>query len=867
MSNRSILIVEDEAIVAADLANKVRKLGYNVIGTTATGEEAIELARQQRPALVLMDIRLAGVMDGIAAAEQIHRECKLPVLFLTANSDTGSIKQAQQAGALGYILKPFDERDLRIQIEMALYKHATEQRLRENEEQFRIMFEQSGVGKAQVDLTTGRFLRVNAALCRLLDSSEEEMLQRTFFEVTHPEDREAELVQFGALVEGAIESYQLEKRYLRPDATVKWVHVTVNLVRDAAGRPVRTMAVIQDITGRKQAEEELRQSEERYRSLFNLMLEGFCIIEVLFDADDRPVDYRFLEINPAFEAQTGLHNVQGKLIRELAPDNEAYWYEMYGNVALTGKSTRFVNEAKALNRWFDVSAYRIGGPDSRRVAILFNDITESKRAELALEKLNEELERRILERTQELAITIEQLQLEITDRLKAEESVQRLNQLYAVLSETSHAIIRTKDRETLFHDFCRIATEKGSFKLAWIGLVDEVSRELKVVASAGATGYLEDLRITIKEEPEGLGPTGISVRDGSYYICNDFLGSPITRPWHERGRAYGLCASASIALKQEERVVGALTLYVDQKDFFDQQQVELLRQMGADISFALDLIVREARRQEAEQHLRRETADRLRAEGKIRALNAELEQRVIERTVQLEAANRELEAFSYSVSHDLRAPLRAIDGFSQALLDRYHDRLDEKGGDYLRRVRNATQKMAQLIDDLLKLSRLTRGAMNLTAVDLSRLAGDVAAELRKSQEGRRVSFLITEGIVAQCDQHLLKVVLNNLLGNAWKFTGNKQEATIEFGSKLIEGLQTYFVHDNGAGFDMAYSDKLFATFQRLHLEREFPGTGIGLSLVQRIIHRHGGKIWAEGKVDKGATFYFTLNPMQGTEHE
>ena len=157
--------------------------------------------------------------------------------------------------------------------------------------------------------------------------------------------------------------------------------------------------------------------------------------------------------------------------------------------------------------------------------------------------------------------------------------------------------------------------------------------------------------------------------------------------------------------------------------------------------------------------------------------------------------------------------------------------------------------------------------MNLTTVDLSRLAGDVAAELRKSQEGRRVSFLITEGIVAQCDQHLLKVVLNNLLGNAWKFTGNKQEATIEFGSKLIEGLQTYFVHDNGAGFDMAYSDKLFATFQRLHLEREFPGTGIGLSLVQRIIHRHGGKIWAEGKVDKGATFYFTLNPMQGTEHE
>jgi signal transduction histidine kinase len=232
-----------------------------------------------------------------------------------------------------------------------------------------------------------------------------------------------------------------------------------------------------------------------------------------------------------------------------------------------------------------------------------------------------------------------------------------------------------------------------------------------------------------------------------------------------------------------------------------------------------------------------------------------------------DAANRELEAFSYSVSHDLRAPLRAIDGFSQALLVRYHDLLDEKGGDYLRRVRNATQKMAQLIDDLLKLSRLTKGEVNITEVDLSRLAGDIATELDKSQPGRRVSFRITEGLVAQCDQHLIKVVLGNLLGNAWKFTGNREEGAIAFGSMPIDGAQAYFVRDNGVGFDMAFSDKLFETFQRLHLEREFPGTGIGLSLVQRIIQRHGGKVWADGEVGKGATFYFTLTPREGTEYD
>jgi light-regulated signal transduction histidine kinase (bacteriophytochrome) len=231
-----------------------------------------------------------------------------------------------------------------------------------------------------------------------------------------------------------------------------------------------------------------------------------------------------------------------------------------------------------------------------------------------------------------------------------------------------------------------------------------------------------------------------------------------------------------------------------------------------------------------------------------------------------EAANRELEAFSYSVSHDLRAPLQSIDGFSLALLEDYENLLDERGNDYLRRVRNATKRMANLIDDLLKLSRLTRGELNLATVDLSALARMVAAELQKSQPQRQVAFHIAEGLIATGDPNLVKVVLDNLLGNAWKFTGNKEGATIEFGAADVNGSAAYFVRDDGAGFDMSYADKLFATFQRLHLEREFPGTGIGLSLVQRIIHRHGGNVWAEGQVGRGATFYFTLNlPSPRTE--
>jgi signal transduction histidine kinase len=253
-----------------------------------------------------------------------------------------------------------------------------------------------------------------------------------------------------------------------------------------------------------------------------------------------------------------------------------------------------------------------------------------------------------------------------------------------------------------------------------------------------------------------------------------------------------------------------------------------------------------------------EVRERERAEEEVRNLNAGLERHVQERTAQLEAANKELEAFSYSVSHDLRTPLRSIDGFSRALLEDYADKLDAEGKDFLETIRSASQRMGQLIDDMLRLAQIKRSEMHWTEVNLSRMAAQIAGELKKMEPARQAEFIIAPDLVASGDAALLRIMLENVLGNAWKYTSKKPVAKIEFGRNETAKGQTYFVRDNGCGFDMEYVHKLFGAFQRLHEGTEFPGTGVGLASVHRVIQRHGGAVWIEGQVGAGATLYFTL---------
>ncbi len=438
--------------------------------------------------------------------------------------------------------------------------------------------------------------------------------------------------------------------------------------------------------------------------------------------------------------------------------------------------------------------------------------------------------------------------LDITERIETNRRLALMTRLYSLLSRANQAIAHIRDIDALFTEICRIAVHDGTFVMAWASRL-EGERLLPFAHWGRDEGYLDQMNIVVTDPVRGSGPSSVAVREQRPVICNDIATDPMMAHWREAALARGYRSSAVFPLAQGREIFGAFTLYAESPQVFSAEVLSLLQGLSWDLSFALDAFL--------------ESEMRLVAETGLKRLNEQLEWRVAERTRELEAANRELESFSYSVSHDLRAPLRSIDGFSQIVLKRYGGQLDEKGRGYLDRVRRASQRMGGLIDDLLQLARISRGELRRQDVDLSSIAGTVIEEFRHNDPGREVLCRIQEGLCAYGDSGLLRVVLDNLIGNAWKFTRHSSDPQIEIGEIEQAGEVVYFVRDNGAGVDGAYSNKLFQAFQRLHRESEFEGMGIGLATVQRVIRRHKGLIWAKGEPGRGASFYFTLPQRQG----
>jgi PAS domain S-box-containing protein len=760
-----------------------------------------------------------------------------------------------------------------------------EESLRQSEEKYRNLFNNSEVGMFRTRLDGSEVLEFNKKYLEILGYSLEELkgVPSASLWADHRErERMVQLIN----AEGFMTDFECDM--LNKQGEVRRCIMSQRLYRDSG----ILEGSIQDITERKQAEEALRESEERFHTLYDnatvglyrttpdgriLMLNPAGVQMLGFDSFDE-IAQRNLE-NIGFDGIDSRSEFRKLLEREgVAIGLENKWTRKDGSIIFVRESAKAFRDGNGKILYYDGS---------------FEDISARVQAEDALRE-SEALYRQAIEVANAVpyrqsyhvndiatvyydfigegirqitgydpeefnealwdSLTQERFLLGDLAEYSLDEAIERVRSGASPVWKCNH-LIRARD---------------GS--LRW---VFEAAVELRDASgiSHGSIGMLQDITERKQAEDEILklnaeleqrvrqrtaeledlynnAPCGYhSVDADSIFLrIND---TELSWLGYEREEIIGKVKFSDLITPSDIEIFRQAFPAFKERGWVSDMKFDMLRKDGSILPVLLSATVvrdKEGRYLSSRSTIIDYTQQTL-ADKAMREWQAKLE-----------TANKELEAFSYSVSHDLRAPLRGIDGWSQALLEDYHDQLDEQGQQYIDRVRSETQRMGYLIDDMLQLSRLTRAEMTKQPVDLSALVQIIIERLKRDEPKRQVEFNIQAGITAEGDLNLLEAALTNLLANAFKFTSKRADARIEFGQTELQGQRVFFVRDNGAGFDMAYAQKLFGAFQRMHKVSEFPGTGVGLAIVQRVIHRHGGRVWAEAEVEHGATFYFTLEP-------
>jgi len=653
-------------------------------------------------------------------------------------------------------------------------------------------------------------------------------------------------------------------------------------LKNAEGEIENILTLCVNITERKRADEALRESEKLYRSLFENMLNGFAYCQMLFE-NGIPQDYIYLAVNDAFESQTGLKDVVGRKVTEIIPgirSADPQLFEVLGRVALSGHPEQFEIFVEALQNWFTLSVY---SPARGYFVAVFDVITERKRAEEKLKENNALL--RIAAEKARLGgwnVDLKESRSYWSDEVA---SIHEMPSGYAPLVEEGINFYAPEwhNRITKVFTDCakqgipydeemEIITSTG--KRIWVRTIGEAVRDDqgKIFKVQGAFQDISERKIEeekIREKDLQFRKLSANVPDLIFQFTKKPDGSYCVPVASEGIRNIFGCSPedvvddfspiASVIFPEDsERVIRDIEYSAEHLTYFTCEfRVQI---PGKPIQWIFSRSTPEKLPDGSITWygFNTDITYRKEAEEAIRLLNYELEQRVIDRTSQLEAANKELEAFSYSVSHDLRAPLRHINGYVDLLTERFNDILPEKGKYYLNTISDSAKQMGILIDDLLQFSKTGRQQLRLEELDMNLVINEIIETLEPDTKNRKINWSISTLPHVYGDRSLLGLVWLNLLGNAIKFTKNVDDAKIELGFKEEKQYIIFYVRDNGVGFDMQYVHKLFGVFQRLHTHSEFEGTGIGLANVQRIIIKHGGRVWAEAELNKGASFYFTL---------
>lgn len=741
----------------------------------------------------------------------------------------------------------------------------------EIENNFRLLAENSVDIILRID-TNGRFLWVSPSIQVILEEDPAALVGTDALAKVHPEDLEALKANFRSIATGS-GTAKVVFRHVKDSGEIVWLESVGKAVVDPSSGAVKEVVVTsRDITERKLA-------EERYRKLFENLTTGFALHEAILDDAGEVVDYRFLEVNPAYEVMTGLRarDLIGRTVKEVLPEVEPFWIESFGHVAMTGEPMRLENYTAPLGRWYETWAYR---PAPNQFAVLVADITERKAQEDAI-RLSETRFREVADMSLDMLsrhdLTGKCLWISPASRqiLGIEPDAVVGTNAFDFIVDEDRSLVRSKleslmvqSRSSLHY---RLQRADGS--VIWVESLWSLTRNADgspfeihsstrdITERKEALRRIEELgrfNQTLLDTSGGL--IVVLDRDGRVVrfnrACEQLTG------WSE-SELLGRHFFEILVPDDQKPLVKQVFRKLSSGEYPSRFENDWIARDGSRrwIGWVNSVIFDEAGDVKFVVGTGLDRTEQRRAEREILELNATLERKVQERTSELQVAVKELEAFSYSISHDLRSPLRAIDGFSLALIEDAGANLAPELRNYLDRIRSASSHMAHLIDDLLELSRSSRVEIRKSEVDLGAIAHEILEGLHNQDPARSLFARVDPGIRVQGDPVLVRSILDNLLGNSWKYCGTREETAIEVTSEIVDGRRWVQIKDNGIGFDMEHAGKLFGTFQRLHQGSRFEGTGIGLATVRKLVERHGGAITGSGIPDKGAVFRFTLDPL------